>query len=324
MPRARHRQARHPQAPHKPLAVRIARIAVPGGLIVALAAGVAVAWPDAEPQGIPVAKTSAPRSAIVVPDRDLGTSRNANRPPITVSATPKPVPTTPAKKTPSATPTSAKPKPTPKPTPTPTPTPKVVDTKFVTVNLNVRLAPTETASLLTVLAAGTKVSVTGKVDGSWAEIVRAGDAFWVKAAYLADKMPVPVVKDTGGISAAPCKSGSAVESGLRPDAIRVHRAVCARFDAVTSYGGLRPGDSDEHGEGRAIDIMITGSVGDEIAAWVRQNYKALGVSEVIWQQRIWTVQRSSEGWRPMEDRGSVTANHFDHVHVTVYGDAGTS
>jgi hypothetical protein len=30
------------------------------------------------------------------------------------------------------------------------------------------------------------------------------------------------------------------------------------------------------------------------------------------------VQRSSEGWRWMEDRGSTTANHYDHVHVTVY------
>jgi hypothetical protein len=267
-------------------------------------------------------QTSAPSTAIVVPDRDLGTSRNANRPPITVP--PTPAPKAPAKKTPSATPTPARSTPSAKPKPTPTPAPKVVDTKFVTVNLNVRLAPTETASLLTVLTAGTKVSVTGKVDGRWAEIVRAGKAYWVKAAYLADKMPVPVVKDTGGISAAACKSGSAVESGLQPDAIRVHRAVCARFSSVTSYGGLRPGDPGAHGEGRALDIMITGSLGDDIAAWVRANYKALGVSEVIWEQRIWTVQRSSEGWRPMEDRGGVTANHFDHVHVTTYGNAGTS
>jgi hypothetical protein len=41
------------------------------------------------------------------------------------------------------------------------------------------------------------------------------------------------------------------------------------------------------------------------------------VTEVIWARRIWTVQRNSDGWRSMEDRGSATANHFDHVHVTV-------
>jgi hypothetical protein len=39
---------------------------------------------------------------------------------------------------------------------------------------------------------------------------------------------------------------------------------------------------------------------------------------VIWSQHIWTVQRSSEGWRAMPDRGSTTANHYDHVHVSVY------
>jgi hypothetical protein len=70
--------------------------------------------------------------------------------------------------------------------------------------------------------------------------------------------------------------------------------------------------------------MCSSSLGDDIAAFVRSNANALGVSEVIWEQQIWTVERSSEGWRPMEDRGSATANHMDHVHVTTYGDAGTS
>lgn len=70
--------------------------------------------------------------------------------------------------------------------------------------------------------------------------------------------------------------------------------------------------------------MISSSVGDDIAAYVRENYRELGVSEVIWRQRIWTVERSSEGWRSMEDRGDATANHYDHVHVTVYGNEGTT
>jgi hypothetical protein len=46
--------------------------------------------------------------------------------------------------------------------------------------------------------------------------------------------------------------------------------------------------------------------------------------EVIYRQHIWTVQRSSEGWRPMSDRGSPTANHMDHVHVSVYGNSGSA
>jgi hypothetical protein len=115
-----------------------------------------------------------------------------------------------------------------------------------------------------------------------------------------------------------------VEAGLTPDAIRVHRAVCAAFSGITSYGGVR-GSGDYHGTGQALDIMISSSgLGDQIAAFMRANYKALGVSEVIWSQHIWTVQRSSEGWRAMPDRGSPTANHYDHVHVSVYGSSGTA
>jgi hypothetical protein len=109
-----------------------------------------------------------------------------------------------------------------------------------------------------------------------------------------------------------------VESGLVANAVAVHRAVCAAFPQVTSFGGVRPGDSGAHGSGQALDIMVTGSTGDQIATWLRDNASRLGVSEVIWSQRIWTVQRSAEGWRWMEDRGSTTANHYDHVHATVY------
>jgi hypothetical protein len=70
--------------------------------------------------------------------------------------------------------------------------------------------------------------------------------------------------------------------------------------------------------------MISNStVGWQIANWVRANASRLGVSEVIYSQSIWTVQRSSEGWRSMSDRGSATANHYDHVHITVYGYSGT-
>jgi hypothetical protein len=123
---------------------------------------------------------------------------------------------------------------------------------------------------------------------------------------------------------APCPDGSAVEAGLTRDAIRVHRAVCAAFPSVTGWGGTR-GSGDYHGTGQALDIMIpSSSVGQAIANYVRANAKALGVSEVIWAQHIWTVQRASEGWRLMPDRGSTTANHYDHVHVTVYGNSGTA
>jgi hypothetical protein len=151
----------------------------------------------------------------------------------------------------------------------------------------------------------------------------------VKNQYLSDKKPTASTSRASsgggsGISGAPCPSGSSMESGLTPDAIRVHRALCHRYPQIKSFLGRRT-SSGYHGQGRAVDCMISDStVGWEIAKWVRANAKSLGAMEVIYRQQIWTVQRSSEGWRPMSDRGSPTANHMDHVHVSVYGNSGSA
>lgn len=196
---------------------------------------------------------------------------------------------------------------------------EIVDREFMTTALNVWSGPDDTFALLEVLPAGTRVPVTGDVvDGQWAEISYQGLSRWVNAEYLVDELsrPEPAAREAG-VSGAPCRSGSSVESGLTPDAVAVHRSVCAAFPGVTSYGGVR--SDGDHSQGLALDIMTSGSSGDQIAEFIRANSGDLGVSEVLWAQRIWTVQRGGEGWRPFEDRGSDTANHYDHVHVTVYG-----
>ncbi len=196
--------------------------------------------------------------------------------------------------------------------------------RYTTTGVNVRSEPTVDGKLISVLTSGSKVSITnGSVPG-WAAILYDKQRRWVRSEYLSAKKPSTSAAVSSGISSAPCKSGSAVESGLTPDAIRVHRAICARYPQVTSYGGVRADSLPYHPTGRALDSMISNStVGWQIANWVRANASRLGASEVIYSQRIWTVQRSSEGWRPMSDRGSATANHYDHVHVTVYGNSGT-
>jgi hypothetical protein len=96
----------------------------------------------------------------------------------------------------------------------------------------------------------------------------------------------------------------------------VHEAVCAAFPDITSYGTYR--SDGEHSMGIAIDIMVSGDRGWQVAEFVRAHYAELGVSYVIYSQRIWSVDRAGEGWRYMSDRGSTTANHYDHVHVTTY------
>lgn len=213
----------------------------------------------------------------------------------------------------------------PEPTtaPAPEPAPPVVGVKYATASLKVRGAPATDADVLAVVARGSELSVTGVQEASWVQVVHEGAVAWVNGDYVAAEPPAEeqAAVAAGAPSGEPCASGSDVEDGLTPDAIRVHRGVCTAFPSITNYGGTR-GSGGEHGVGRAIDIMVSGSLGDEVASWVRANAGVLGVSEVLWAQQIWTVQRDSEGWRGFSDRGSATANHFDHVHVTVYGSSG--
>jgi len=193
--------------------------------------------------------------------------------------------------------------------------------RWTTTGLNVWSGPGENSRLLAVLDTGAKVRATGTFRGRWAEIAWKDRTAWVRKAYLARTKP-SATKPTATapatrVSGAPCPDGSAVETGLQPNTVKLYRAVCAAFPAVTSWGG-RSGSGGDHGAGKALDIMSTGSLRDAIASWVRAHAADFGVSYVIRAQHIWSVQRSSEGWRLMPDRGSATANHFDHVHVSVY------
>jgi uncharacterized protein YraI len=221
----------------------------------------------------------------------------------------------------------AKPKASASETMTPALSLKVVDSKYATTQLNVRTQPSADSSVVATVSKGTKLSVTKTISSGFRYISYRGKGRWVKNQYLSDTKPrsVTSISSSGGsgISQAPCPSGSSVEDGLTPDAIRVHRAVCHRYPQFTSFLGLRS-SSGYHGEGRALDCMISNTtVGWDAANWLRANASKLGVMEVIYRQQIWTVQRSSDGWRMMEDRGSPTANHMDHVHVSVYGNSGT-
>jgi uncharacterized protein YgiM (DUF1202 family) len=203
---------------------------------------------------------------------------------------------------------------------------KITASKYATTRLNVRIKPRNSAAVVGEVRSGTKLAVTKTISNGFRYVSYHGKGRWVKNKYLSDTKPKTQSSSggSGGISGAPCSGGSSVESGLTPDAIRVHRALCHRYPQFTSFLGRRSSGGN-HGSGRALDCMISdSSVGWNAAKWVRANAKTLGVSEVIYRQHIWTVQRSSDGWRSMSDRGSPTANHMDHVHVSVYGSSGTA
>lgn len=113
--------------------------------------------------------------------------------------------------------------------------------------------------------------------------------------------------------------------GLTPRMISVRAEVMQNFPMPYGVGCLRPGDPGEHGKGRACDFMISRGMatgaeaerGDAVAEFLIKNGARLGVMYIIWKQRYYDI-RSGGGWDPMSDRGGVTANHWDHVHVSVF------
>ncbi len=183
--------------------------------------------------------------------------------------------------------------------------------RWTTAPLNLWATSEEKAKLLGEIDEGEKVLVTGRSRDGRVEIVVERKSRWVTQGYLSvDK---PLVATLGGS----CSNGTSVAGGVSANIVKVHQAVCAAFPSITVYGTIRGGGGD-HPLGRAVDIMVSGSLGQQVADFVRANAAELGVSYVIYAQRIWSVERGGEGWRGMSSRGSATANHYDHVHVSTF------
>ena len=111
-------------------------------------------------------------------------------------------------------------------------------------------------------------------------------------------------------------------AGLQPQTAAFKEEVANLF-GITSFSGYRPGDPGDHGKGLAIDFMVpvSSALGDQIADYAIQNMASRGIDYIIWKQRFYAPYDSKYGpaytWNPMPDRGSVTENHYDHVHVSM-------
>ena len=127
----------------------------------------------------------------------------------------------------------------------------------------------------------------------------------------------PAAPDYASIAAS--KSENA---GLQPQTAAFKEEIANLF-GITSFSGYRPGDSGDHGKGLAIDFMVpvSSALGDQIADYAIQNMASRGISYIIWKQRFYAPYPSKYGpaytWNPMPDRGSITENHYDHVHVSM-------
>ena len=171
---------------------------------------------------------------------------------------------------------------------------------------------------------GTETTATSSEEAKEASSNEAPTA--VSTTYQPEE--TKIISTTYTAPAAPDYAGLAVakseNAGLQPQTAAFKEEIANLF-GITSFSGYRPGDSGDHGKGLAIDFMVPESseLGDKIAEYAIQNMASRGISYIIWKQRFYAPFDSKYGpantWNPMPDRGSVTENHYDHVHVSMNG-----
>ena len=125
------------------------------------------------------------------------------------------------------------------------------------------------------------------------------------------------VETTAATTQAP-QVESRPANGLQPQVAAFRDQVTSKY-GVPVVSEVRPGDPGDHGKGKAVDFGITpgDALGDQVAQYALDQMGNYGISYVIWEQKIngyWTGGQ----WETMEDRGNITANHYDHVHVSFY------
>ena len=129
----------------------------------------------------------------------------------------------------------------------------------------------------------------------------------------------PAVTDAASVT-----TNNPANEGLQPQTAALKEEIAAKY-GITEFSLYRPGDSGDHGKGLAADFIVgeNTELGNQVAADVTSNMTERGISYVIWQQQFYAPFESIYGpantWNQMPDRGSVTENHYDHVHVSMNG-----
>ncbi|GAA0977068.1 hypothetical protein GCM10009555_037700 [Acrocarpospora macrocephala] len=138
---------------------------------------------------------------------------------------------------------------------------------------------------------------------------------------LNDLIPMGPGKLANGGWAPELPTGS---DNITPRTRLMREEIKDAFKLHYTVGCFRVDNMGEHPLGRACDFMMSSggamptaanaALGDKIADWALKNRTKLGVKYVIWKQRI----NHGSGWRLMGNRGGITANHYDHVHISMF------
>ena len=203
--------------------------------------------------------------------------------------------------------------------PAPAPAPGATGTAYVTVStLNVRATSASDGVIVGTVHRGNALQTTGVEQNSRIQIIHNGVARWVYKPYTSTTPP----------SSTPAPSTSVSLPGydrLNANAKRAVGHVLDTYPLIRTIGGYRASSSysSDHPNGRAIDVMVSNwsqqssiDYGWTIARDFQANAAKYEITYIIWRQQIWNASYPERGWRWMEDRGSATANHYDHVHIS--------
>ena len=80
---------------------------------------------------------------------------------------------------------------------------------------------------------------------------------------------------------------------VKPHVRAAAQFLGCRFGEPTMYGVAGRAGTSDHPSGRAVDFMVDPATGDRLAACALKNRAALGITYVIWRQRI----NFGSGWQ---------------------------
>ena len=170
--------------------------------------------------------------------------------------------------------------------------------------LNLRTGPGTTYGIILTMPLGSKVTIQQSCPSSGFYNVKYGTSTgWASGTYLNTMRSVSV-------------SGGPVLSHVQSYA----NAVCSATGAcsISTYEGHHPTRD------RALDTLVSSAygvypsdgnyLGDRVAQMTLNQWSSYRTWYVIWKQQI--NYNDGRGWLWMEDRGSITQNHYDHVHTS--------
>ena len=202
--------------------------------------------------------------------------------------------------------------------PAPAPAPTATGTVYVNVgSLYVRATSDPSSTVVATVYRGNELATTGTVVGDRLQVIHNGAARWVFKAYTTSTAPATPLATSVSLPGY---------DPLNANAKAVVQHILDNYPQIRTIGGYRASSSysSDHPNGRAVDVMVSNwsqqssiDYGWTIARDFAANAAEYKITYIIWRQQIWNASYPERGWRWMEDRGGATANHLDHVHISV-------